>query len=214
MRLILLATIAALALAAAPAHALPIVQFSQTSNADTITATDNGASTTISGSNVAVNVSQDIGGYLGSALLDLTATSVDTAVAAGSAVIQHFSGSFQLLEPGGAANILSGSFTDAAIGAGPALGLVIGAPPDALSLTSSIIPAADLVPPLGLSFSFTNVSPNVHIDGQTLAAFKSTVAGNASGEQAVPEPASLGLLGAGLVALGLVRRNRQSSTFA
>jgi len=57
----------------------------------------------------------------------------------------------------------------------------------------------------------------VHIDGQTLAAFQSTIAGNASANAVVDtiEPASIFVLGAGLFGLGLVRwRSQRSSATA
>lgn len=200
------AAIAALALSAAPAFALPVIQFAQTSNVNTVTGiATGGTSTTITGTDIQVGITQDLGGFIGNAFLDLNATSIDAAVAVGSGVLQHYTGTFAVTSlPTGGINILSGTFSDAALGAGPGLGLVIGSPPDALSLTSDIITPDQLGSPLALSFSLTNVSPLIHIDGQTLASFGGTVAGNASAEP-MGEPASLALLGGGLIAMGLFR---------
>jgi hypothetical protein len=213
MRHLALAAVLAASLPFAAAHAVPVIQFAQTSNANTVTGTaTGGTSTTISGTDVQVGITQDLGGYLGNGYLDISATSIDPAQAIGTAVLQHYTGTFAVTSlPSGGTNILSGTFSDAALGIGPALSLTIGSPPDALSLTSDIIPASALQPPLGLSFSLTNVSPNVHIDGATLASFGATVSGNASAEAvATPEPKSLAILGAGLIGMGMVgmRRNR------
>jgi len=127
--IVFLAAVLAGTVLSGAAKAVPVVQFSQVGDANTVIATDNGTTTTITATNATENVSQDIGGYLGGAFLNLTATSVDAAISFGTAVAQHFSGTFSLTsQPGGGGiNILSGVFSDAALGAGPALGLTIGA---------------------------------------------------------------------------------------
>jgi hypothetical protein len=196
------------------AYAVPIIQFAQTSGSNTITATANAGdtATTISGTDVAVNVAQNLGGTLGAAFLDLNATSVDSAVAVGTGAVQHYNGTFSVFTGAGMTglNLLSGVFTDAALGVGGALTLAIGAPPDTLNLTSDEIPAAELVNPDAASFGLTNVSPAINIAGSTINSFTATVAGNVSSSvAAVPEPASIALLGMGMLGLGMLRYRRQ-----
>jgi hypothetical protein len=207
---LLTTTALALCLASTSALAVPIIQFAQTSGSNTITATANASdtATTISGSDVAVNVTQDLGGYLGPALFTINATSTNAATPVGTGAVQNYSGSFSITN--GATNVLSGSFTDAALGVGGAITLAIGSPPDILSLTSDNIPANQLSAPLAAAFSMTNVLPPIHIAGSTIDSFTATVSGNVSSSTvAIPEPGPLAVMGVGLLGLGLIKHRRR-----
>lgn len=208
--LALAATAIALALAT-PASATVVLNFGQISGLNTITGTTNlgNTATTISGADVGINITQDLGGFIGPALFNLSATSTDAAVPLGSAVVQHYSGSFQITAGAGGTgtNYLSGNFTDAVFGAGASLVLSVGSPPDSITVTSDQVPAFDLGPPTAISLSFTNVSPGVSITGTTLSDFTAAVSGNFSATPVV-EPTSLAVLGLGLTALGFIKRRK------
>lgn len=206
---LLAATIIASTMIAPAANAVVVLAFGQTSGSNTITATPNGTdtATTISGSNVAVNITTDLGGFLGPAIFNLSATSTDAAVPVGPSVLQHYSGSWQLTSGlgGTGTNYLSGTFTDALFGTGPSLTLSVGAPPDSITTTSDQVPSIDLGDPRSISLAFTNVIPPVAIIGSTLDGFTAAIAGDFSATPVV-EPSSLAMVGLGLLGLAAVRR--------
>ena len=213
-RLLLTATaLGALALAPA-ANATLILTFGQTSNTQAVVATENGAqtATTLTSVDVPIQITQIENGVPTSAFFDLAATSSGPAVPILGATAQRFSGTFSInsLANNTGVNYLSGVFTDVAIGAGPGGALTVGAPPDSLTLTSSVI--THLAQPSALGLGFANVAPGFTQVGNSIGSFTSSVSGTFSASAAAaPEPASLTLMGVGLLGLGMVSMRKRNS---
>jgi len=224
-RLLLAATTSLMTLAlATTANAVPLqlTAFGQTSGSNTVTATANGGltATTLSITNAQINISQILGLATPIAAdFSLTAASTGAAVPVLGLAVQRFSGSFCLTSAAGCGgiNFLSGTFTDAAVGALGGVGLVVNvaSPPDTLNLTSSVIAAANLGSPNTVNFSFSNVNPAVGICGTTLCSFTASFAGTVSANATkVPEPASLAVMGIGLLGFSFFARRKSSSSKA
>lgn len=222
MKRLILASTAIIALAFAPAHATQIISFGQISPNNTITATTNGANTitTLGSTNTAVLITELFGAVTPPAipaLFNFSAISIDAATSVGPALLQHYSGSFCVSSGSACSGTidLQGSFVDAAFGLanGPQLSINIGNPPDSLTLSSSVINAADLLAPNSFTLSLSNIPTplGLHVAGTTIAPFTASFSGVASASpSAVPEPASLVIMGMGALGLGLIRARKLS----
>jgi hypothetical protein len=204
--------------AAQAANAAPILTFGQVGSGTPIVGTNNNAgTTTIAGSNVAISIT----GIAAPAVVPFNASFTLSAVSMGGAMagpggqgaVQNFSGTFCITSANNCTgtNYLSGTFTDVVLGAGASLILAAAQPPDTVSFTSSVIPLDLLGLPRALALSFASVTPAVSIVNGSLGSFVSSVSGTFSAEpQDVPEPTSLLLLGAGMVAVAKRLRRRSA----
>ncbi len=193
---------------ASQASAGTILVFGQTSTAPaSFTATASGSTTTLSATDIAVNLTNlnGVGASL-PAYFNLNATNVSAATVSGGYIVESFKGTFEIYSKTGetGTNYLSGTFTGTLSGAENASSLTFNASStgtgQALTFTSAAIPY--LASPRGMSLSFTDVTPVNATTGNpaTIGGFTSNVGGTFS---AVPEPTSALMLGMGAAVLGL-----------
>ena len=208
MRYTLGAALAVLLASTSLASADVILTFGQSANAQAITATENGAqtATTLSATDVAIGITQIENGVATNAFFDLSAASDGSAVPILGGTAQKFTGSFSINSKADntGTNFLSGIFTDVTFGTGPGGALSVGAPPDTLTFTSDVITTLALPAAIGLGFA--NVLPAFTQVGDSIGSFTSSVSGTFSASTAVPEPASLALLGFGVLGIAAMRR--------
>ncbi len=211
------------------ARAELILNFGQTSNSNTLTATTNGVQaanggTQLSAVGVEVFITQ-IGAPLTTpitAYLNLSASSVTDVSGSISHLEQDFDGTFSITKNanGTGTDYLSGSFVGGAntgpsgatvFGSGSSLTLSASSPNGIPFFQSDVI--STLVP-TAISMGFSNVTPAATetTDGtQTLAGFTAGISGNFS---AVPEPASVIMLGIGVSVVGFASVRRRARRVA
>ena len=210
-RALLAGTFLALSALSGTANADEILAFGQNGTTNTVTIADTGGlSTTLTASNIPSGITALFGGGTPAAFFDLNAHSVGAATPLGAGFQQNFAGTFSItsLMGGGGINYLSGSFTDLAFGVNTILLVGSRDPPDHLTVTSDVIPAAELGTPRGVAFSLSNFNPPVALDGTTLASGTASITGTFDSAP-VPEPITLAVIGSGIAGLGFVRRQRR-----
>lgn len=193
--------------------AAQITSFGQVGTLNQFIATNNGNGTTSLDATGTVDITNIISGATDdNALFTFEAESIDAAqLLVGTVITQHYAGTFSLTNQAGTFNYLSGTFGGALqVGGNGGTGSLIGANSAGLGPLSftTDLPVL-LLDPKSFGLALSNLTPPLSIENGSIGSFTASYVGTADANvEPIPEPATMTMLGLGLVGMGGALRRR------